>query len=754
MSHQESGCAVEYSCYKNKPSIKYLENNLEQILKGSNAKCVGITCVYDPNNVSIEEAWEKIVTDTQKLHDKIEKFIDVVFIMSAIEIHGPKKARAKKPKQATYDGSKEEEKSTEGSTTEKKKSTKKKFKHAIDLSTTEFYKEESKKLRESRMERDYLEDKLMNEVHSGLMNQVDMKRELKQFDDDHGLVATQRTCSNGRTLMLDAETFFRIEWSPPEDLSKLDRYFIVKEVDDGKDTGVSLEGYPHFHVAVCQANIGGIIDDVARYGPIVTKIFGSDIEDIQIGQRKGKGIKLNWDDPRVLLGYIMKNSRHLDVDKRLGPNKKFHTVTNLIRSPKAVCELFHKLSSMNNRMTIINEIEGDEPFKEITTKKGDTPLEKAYGRIKFIMEQNKYRLCNGKIYEKVKGSKMTWRVAEEDMEFDGKIDFFMGSVRTQENLFLIPLIPGIKDTMKEKNQSIFPSINLDCQWLEFGDCFLCMPLGAIIKENDKYPCVGYFPEILHADIVNDKVAFPVKFMEIIDNSIKDPTAKKALCDKLFELYLPRIHKDPVLYLLGEPNSGKTTLIEAVTKLLPSDRRMGIADSNFALQEISDKWLLLIDENQGVVRQTTSIMLKLLEGDAELPLDVKHGAPISAKVNMNIIIASNDDLYAVDMSQQSIAHSELFPNSAPILIVDKNAAMNARLLKYTFKPLQNRTIGGKDLVMQERGRIILWLAKNYHSELRLNPDQKLIESEYEDWRSKNKRYARSKINVSAKIEMDD
>ena len=45
------------------------------------------------------------------------------------------------------------------------------------------------------------------------------------------------------------------------------------------------------------------------------------------------------------------------------------------------------------------------------------------------------------------------------------------------------------------------------------------------------------------------------------------------------------------------------------------------------------------------------MLKLLEGDSEIAIDVKHQEPITVKVNMNIVIASNDDLFGVEVKEE-------------------------------------------------------------------------------------------------------
>ena len=743
----EEGCEVEYTTYKNKPAIQYMNNNMPEILEQNNAKCIGITCVYDPNEIEKEEAWERITRDVIEMHTEIQKMADVVFILSAIEIHGAAHAVAKKPKMATYDGSKGE----------------KKMNKAIDLSNPRFYQEESDRLREARMERDIMEDRMKGMVERREMEEKEMKRRIKSYDESNGIIATRRRDKNGRVLMLDEQTFFRIEWASEADPMKMQRYYVVKEVDNGADTGVSLEGYPHVHMAVCQTNLTGVMREASTYGPIIGRIFN----DVQIGARKGRGRKANWDNPCNLIGYVLKNSRHKRVDERLGENKKYHVICNLARSGERICNMFHELGKMKNRMTYINDRtamastrEENGPVtpgpkvpmkmvvkEEITTKKGDTQLEQAYARVKFIIENNGMRICNGRIYQKVRGSKMTWGLWGEGTQYEGRVDYFMGRILTQENIFLTTYMNKIMEVMVKTDQEIFPKVELDCQWIELGDCYMCMALGIVIRENTRYACIKYYPEIKWEDIVEERVGRPDNFISIIENSIREEEERNKLYRELYKLYLPRIHKDPVLYLLGEPNSGKTTVIDTITRVLPSDKRMMLANSKFALSTISDKYLLVIDEGQGVSSIPEAMMLKLLEGDSEIPIDIKHSAPIMAKINVNIVIASNDDLFGVSVEEDTRPVNMI---GRPT-VTKKEDPIAKRLIKFRFKTLEIATPGGKEEVLKEQGKVIVWLAKNYYGRIRT---AEVIEGEYEEWKKNNPRYGKPEIDASTKLKEEE
>lgn len=744
----EEVCEVEYTTYKNKPAMQYMNNNMPGILEESNAKCVGITSVYDPNEIGIEEAWERITRDVIEMHTVIQNMPDVLFIVSAIEVHGAAHPVAKKPKIRTYDGSKEEEPKDKNG---------KKFNKAIDLSNPMFYQEESDRLRVARMQRERIED----EVTTTAEQVKEKERRLREYDESHGMIATRRRDKNGRVLMLDEQTFFRIEWESEKDPARMKRYFVVKEVDNGADTGVSLEGYPHVHMAVCQTNLTGVMREASTYGTMIGRIFN----DVQVGARKGKGRKANWDNPCNLLGYVLKNSRHKKVDERLGVNKKYHVIANLARSPERMCNFMKELGRKKNRMTYINDRTAQPiaqkdngpvtpgprvPIRmvvkeEITTKKVDTQLEQAYARVRFIMENNGMRLCNGRIYQLVKGSKMTWGLWGEGTQYEGSTVYFMGCIMTQENIFLTMYRNKILDIMKENDQKILPTVELDCQWIEFGDCYMCMALGVVVKENTRYACIKYYPEIKWEDIEGERVERPNRFMEIIENSIKEDEERNKLCRELYKLYLPRIHKDPVLYLLGEPNSAKTTLIDTIVRVLPSDRRMSLANSKFALSPISDKYLLVIDEGQGVTSIPEAMMLKLLEGDAEIPVDMKHQTPTMMKVNMNIVIASNDDIFGVNVEEDMRPVNMI---GRPI-IPKKEDPIAKRLIKFRFRTLEIATPGGKEEVMKEQGKVIVWLARNYYGKIKLGADKMKIEEEFEEWKRKNPRYGKPEIDVSTK-----
>jgi hypothetical protein len=527
----------------------------------------------------------------------------------------------------------------------------------------------------------------------------------------------------------------------------LDRYFVVKEVDDAKDTGVSLEGYPHIHLAVGQYNLTGVIRNPDTYLPMIDPI----IQDVQVSsKRKQPGRKIDFDNPVALISYILKNNRHGAVDEKLGDHPEFHTICNLLRCPPDVCKIFKKLNDLNNRIWFINDptvplkpdeqkiISTPQPKGNITAKRGSNALEQACSRVKFYMESNNLALHNGRVYERDPESKMTWKITKTKYGAGSTVQI-LDRVITYDSLFILTHKKRILDSMAGIDQMIFPAIDLDCQWVEFKDCYLCLALGAIVRNNDHYPCMAYYPNITYQDIVNNTVELPKNFIAIVDNSLTDPEEKKNFYIGLFKLYLPRIHKDPVIYLWGEPNSGKTTIIDTITRVLPLDKRGSLADSSFSLSTLSNKYILVVDEGQGILTLPQSLLLKILEGDADIPIDIKHQAPTTIHVNMNIIMASNEDLsvrleamYEDDEDDKSI--QSLFNKKKQ----KKDGPISRRLVKFRFRTLPLASAGGKDSVEAEQGEVIIWLARKYHNEFSYYDSSSEIESVYTQWKKKNPR----------------
>lgn len=677
-------CKEAYTKLRRKDIIDKLNYGLPGILEENRLKCIGITLTHNSFSCTQEEAWRTIGEQITRTHAILEDLSDVVFILSAIEIHeGSKKPRRFKPK------------------------------IPVNLTNKDFYKEESERIRKDRVLRDEVED-LIKEEYPG--DEGALREGLYLFDQDHGFIATRRSTSNGRSLILDANTRFPIEWNWPQDKVG-ERYYIVKEIDNSNDDEYSLTGYPHIHLAIGFMSLRGRFRDPRELHSLLLEVM----PDIQIGTKKGKAV--NFDHPPALVGYILKNTRHSTVRELLeatGYGDK-HAIFNCKQAPMELVRFFKEIVLMRCPLTFINERQQViEPYsKKYTAKRGGNQFREACDIVIFAMEKYQLAMANGWLYQKDPDSKQTWMPWKNNSNYSGSARCFIGTLLSPENDIIIQHRSKIEETLTTPGQSIFPTITLDCQWVEFADCFMFIG-GGIITNRTHRPCFVRFSEITRSMLEDGTDLTPKRFLQIIQNSFPDQATAKELLQSLFKLYLPRIHKDPVLYMVGEPNSGKTTLIDSIARMYPEDRVMRLCESKFSLADITGKYLLILDEGIGIESLGDKVLLKLLEGDSTLSIDSKHKDAATRKVNINLIIASNRDLFRSSLD------------------VEEPSAFDTRLIRFNFKTLVDRVPGGKQSVMIEQARILLYLAKSYFGELTFNDNENSVKKIYADWRRLHKK----------------
>ena len=73
----------------------------------------------------------------------------------------------------------------------------------------------------------------------------------------------------------------------------------------------------------------------------------------------------------------------------------------------------------------------------------------------------------------------------------------------------------------------------------------------------------------HVEYKHDKVPEPRYFKEILENSLSN-TEVKFVCEYFIRLlhYGTKQHKEKVLCLIGQPNSGKTSLFAPISRIIP------------------------------------------------------------------------------------------------------------------------------------------------------------------------------------------
>jgi len=578
---------------RNKDAASFIDLHFPYLLRNENIKMVGITCVFSPHKITLEESWAMINTYISMTFATLSGFNDISFALCALEIHG---ASNKKTKKENLDYVKDEE-----------------------------------------------------------------------------------------------------------------------------QTDVTMIGYPHLHLLIGVNNYNGVFKDPNVYAQPLSKFF----PDICVGAKKSSGRKVDYDNPVNLLKYVIKNAKHAEVVRK---TKSLPINFYPIKNNAKIIDFFQDLKTKTVPMNILPPCsaislpsEGKEELvlpkpsnPLISIKRGpDTPLTIAINRATYYMEQNCLAICNGNIYNKNPKSKMTW-------EFYMSIDQCVGIFLSHENSEIIQNKGKIVDLMKTEGQRLFPKIKLDYKWVEFADCFLFIGLGLVYKDQNEYPCFSYFPTITYEQIKsNDTNLVPTRWLEILSNSKLD--MDKKFLSKLYSLLLPRVHKDTVLYILGPPDSGKTTAIDTVVRLIPDDQRTTLANGgkDFILSTTVGKLILIADEGAGIESMSVSQLLKLLESDSDIAINRKHKDTIVVRTNINIVIASNDDIFTLS----NLTDSKVNP-------------IERRIIRYNFTALPNPSPGIKSKVVTEKPNVLLYLARNYFGELEFYNHICETKTQLDEWKKDN------------------
>lgn len=700
---------------RSKPTLGYLNNKMEEFESRERIKFLGTTHVHDPAMVTKEQAWSQVPVMLQQIHEVLERIKSVSFVLTVVEMHtGGKVSRC------TKDG-------------------KKKSKREIG---PEYDKQKSDELRRKRVNRDKLED----EERTKGREEIEIEKLLIKYDQENGFVTTSDKLENGRTLVLDEQTGFPIIWGAQEDPAKEPRYYVVKKKDPRVDN--TLVGYPHVHGVI------GYTAATGEYPPVgffKEKLYGI-YEDTRAGARKKNKMKGGEDSGAAVIAYVLKNTRHKAVYeelKKVGAENCM-SVLNFAGSSEGVRKFFRELLVKSNGGVYYKMVEswkdnvvgenGGEVKKvkpEAQKLKADTVLSRAISKLGELMRYNNLAMSEGVVYQKLEGTKMTWGVWEYGKEHAGKAASLLSLLSTEKNEEFITQGERLVKLMEEPCQIRLPTVEIDCQWVEYADCFMFLGEGVVVKRNEKYACFKYYPEYKWEQIARG-VSPPKEFMKVVDNSIQDEKTKRELLVKMYKLLLPRVTKERVIFMVGDSNSGKTTLVDVVSGVLPQNRVCVLTNSEFALSGVVGKLLLLIDELAGIKSCDGATFLKILEGNCLMGLNEKFKTPRTAKMYQNIVLISNEDRMDEEAGKRSITMD----------------ALDKRIQRYHFKELKDATPEGKGRVMEEEANVLLYLAQHYYETegkgLKLNLSEEEVDVMCKNYKKKHPHLYASKPNLVTEI----
>ena len=206
------------------------------------------------------------------------------------------------------------------------------------------------------------------------------------------------------------------------------------------------------------------------------------------------------------------------------------------------------------------------PFgSENPTKALASPIVVAMNDIERAMKKLGYALYRGEVFKKVGPSKYTFQhccTVRKFLSLLGNSEHFKETIIKHLNKL---------DSILGDPESEFPrqlKINYDLIEVSDGFCFSISERRFVenaIRDSE----VGRETPRAYVEYKHDKVPDPHYFKEILENSLSK-TEVQFFCEYFIRLLHcgTKQHKEKVLCLIGEPNSGKTSLFAPITRMIP------------------------------------------------------------------------------------------------------------------------------------------------------------------------------------------
>ena len=507
-----------------------------------------------------------------------------------------------------------------------------------------------------------------------------------------------------------------------------------------KEEKNTLKGYPHIHIVVACTSKDGSFRNISSLERLIydESIF-KDVNAKTKGRKK-KFEKYPINDSNAtqqsrcsndskIIGYILKNSRYQNSYQKLGCNpvklqnpRNINDIdifyTRIINETACIVDGVNTIIQPELSLPIFEQkVIGDGSIITSSITNKIPPRNALESMIHWVISyMENYDIYIGEdlyFYRKVKESKMTWN-------YCGTIDDLFAVCADFEHAFImLKQRDSLKILLSNPKQKIFPKIIMDFGWIEFCDFFIHLETGIITTEQNTYPCFCFINNYKYEDFVQvyNSNKRPIEWCRILQNSsyltMDDqclPTEKGlVMLHILFELLLPVIHKRKRGLLYGDSNAGKTTLLAAITDILPKNKVGAMRKSGgFELGCLIRNLIVTMDEFElityGLTRET---LLQILEGGVDMSINQKFKDPITEKPIARPIIMANS-LESWIYGDNPFNVKERIPDPAYL----------ARLELFFMKALPNTStvIGIKSNISDnEKGLVVLYLFYYYYKD---------------------------------------
>lgn len=204
------------------------------------------------------------------------------------------------------------------------------------------------------------------------------------------------------------------------------------------------------------------------------------------------------------------------------------------------------------------------------------------------------RVKGNSFYQLQLGTRFTWQVA-------GDIDKLLSLLSSQDVVLLDLLVRYASKVRGWFLLSRFPTLPATdlYRFIELTDSVYGLRTGEYYDKDSLSPdttlCFRYYPISTFRSIVTE----PTQWLSLLDYAYaftaNPEDEKRRFVWKLARLLRPRRPKEPIMFIIGASNSGKSTAISWITRLYPTSAICTINDSVAPLSAVKGAEILVCDE---------------------------------------------------------------------------------------------------------------------------------------------------------------